>query len=215
MGSAGRKLNKKITDIDMMLALEKYIEKYENEKVNIKKLSEVSGIDRHYWYCRKGFKEKIDSINNISYEEYGIISEEEMKKIKLPNVDELVDNYFKNKKALKNSLNSFFLTFQELYEISIKSYKMKKEINFLNNEIMKLEEKNKKLKEEKKRYKELSEYYENRYYEIAVRSREKNFRKENNINNNVIQINNNNKAYSTTEDDLDSLLNLIDDYNKG
>lgn len=212
MGNAGRKLNKKITDIDMMLALEKYTEKYKNEKINIKKLSELSGIDRHYWYCRKGFREKIDSINNISYEEYGIISEEEMKKIKLPNVDELVDNYFKNKKALKNSLNSFFLTFQELYEISIESYKMKKEINLLKNEIMKYEEKSKKLEEEKNRYKELSEYYENKYYEIAVRSREKNYRKENNINNNVIQINTKNKqAYSTAEDDLDALLSFIDD----
>ena len=135
-----------------------------------------------------------------------------MKELKLPNVDELVDNYFRNKKALKSALNSFFLTFQSLYDSSTESYKLKKELSRLKNRLVKNEKELEKLKADKKKYKELSEYYENKYYEIAVRSREQNFRKENKIKDNVIQISSkNNKPYSTNDNDLDSLLNSIDD----
>ena len=212
MSKAGRKLNIKVTDVDMMVALDEYTRKYPNEKTNIKKLAGSSGIERHYWYSREGFREKIDEINNLSYEEYAIIAEEDMKELKLPNVDELVDNYFRNKKALKSALNSFFLTFQSLYDSSTESYKLKKELSRLKNRLVKNEKELEKLKADKKKYKELSEYYENKYYEIAVRSREQNFRKENKIKDNVIQISSkNNKPYSTNDNDLDSLLNSIDD----
>lgn len=211
MGKAGRKLNKRVTDTDMMLALEQYTREYPNEQINIKKLADSSGIERHYWYSREGFREKIEEINHISYEEYDIISEEDMKDLKFPNVDQLVDNNFRNKKALKSALNSFFLTFQDLYDSSTESYKIKKEINTLKNKIINYEEEIEKLKNDKKHYKELSDYYEKKYFEVAVRSREQSFRKENNIKHNVIQISSKNQnAYSTSEDDLDSLLNRID-----
>ncbi|MBD7913504.1 hypothetical protein [Clostridium cibarium] len=212
MGKAGRKLNEKVSDNDMLLYIEEYTNKYPNEKINIQKLAEFSGIERHYWYSRKGFREKIEDINNISYEEYDIIAEEDTKEVRLPNVDELVDNNFRNKKALKSKLNSFFITYQELYNLSCDSYKLRNEIGRLKNKLTKSEKEIEKLKSEKKHYKELSEYNEKRYFEIAVRSREANYRKENNIKNNVIQIDNRNeKAYSTNKDDLDSLLNLIED----
>ncbi|WP_459480598.1 hypothetical protein [Clostridium saccharoperbutylacetonicum] len=212
MGKAGRKENCDITDNDMLVALEKYTRVFPNEKININKLASFSGIERHYWYSRKGFREKIEELNSISYEEYDIISDGDRKKIKFPNVDEVVDNNFRNKKRLKSILNSFFLTYQEFYESSCEAYKLKREINILKDKVIKYEDNIQKLKTERDKLKELSNYYENKYYEIAVRSRERNFRRENNIKGNIIEINDKNiKAYSTDEEDLDSLLNRIDD----
>ncbi|ACD53304.1 hypothetical protein FDB55_00205 [Clostridium botulinum] len=212
MGKAGRKENCNISDNDMLVALERYTREFPNEKINIKKLADFSGIERHYWYSRKGLREKIEEINSISYEKYDIISDGDRKKIKFPNVDEVVDNNFRNKKRLKFILNSFFLTYQDFYESSCEAYKLKKDINILKDKIIKYEDEIQKLKNERDKFRELSNYNENKYYEIAIRSRERNFRKENNIKSNVIEINNKNiKAYSTDEDDLDSLLNRIDD----
>lgn len=212
MSKAGRKYNKNITDNEMLLALEQYTKEYPNERINIKKLAESSGIERHYWYSRDGFKEKIEDINSISYEEYDLLTEEDKKQFKLPSVEELIDNNYRNKKRLKAVLGSFINTYQELYDSSCEAYKLKKEINILKNKVIKHEEEIEKLKSEKKKYKELSDYYERRYYAIAVRSKDSNFRRENNIKSNVIEINNKNiKEYSTDENDLDSLLNSIDD----
>ena len=124
----------------------------------------------------------------------------------------MIDNNFRNKKRLKAVLSSFFNTYQELYDSSCEAYKLKKEINVLKNKVIKYEEEIEKLRSENKKHKELSDYYERRYYEIAVRSKDSYFRRENNIKSNVIEINNKNiKGYSTAENDLDALLNSIDD----
>ncbi|MDU4801547.1 MAG: hypothetical protein E6X81_11235 [Clostridium butyricum] len=212
MSNAGRKENSNITDNDMLVALEQYTREFPNEKININKLANFSRIERHYWYSRKGFREKIEEINSISYNEYDIISDGDRKKIKFPNVDEVVDNNFRNKKQLKAILNSFFLTYQEFYESSCEVYKLKKDINILKDKLIRDESEIQKLKDERDKLKELSNYYENKYYEIAVRSREKKFRKENDIKSSIIEINNKNiQAYSTDEDDLDSLLSKIED----
>lgn len=80
MGKVGRKENCNISDNDMLVALERYTREFPNEKINIKKLADFSGIERHYWYSRKGLREKIEEINSISYEKYDIISDGDRKK---------------------------------------------------------------------------------------------------------------------------------------
>lgn len=211
MSRAGRKLNNNISEEKMLMAIKDYTEQYPNEKINIKKLAETSGIERHYWYSRKDIKEKINDINNIRYEDFNFISEEDYKNLKMPNVDELVDNYFRNKRLLKEKLTSFFLTYQELFDSACNEYKIKKELNIIKNKLIKYESLIEKLKADKNHYKMLSEYYKNKYFENSLRSKDLDYRKENGLKENVITINNKNiKAYSTNENDLDTLLGSID-----
>lgn len=211
--NVGRKENEKVSTNEMLMYIIKYTKEFPNERVNIKKLSEFSGIDRHYWYSRKGVKEEIERVNALQYPEYECyISEVDRKLLKLPDVDSLVDNNYKSKKNLKKVLQTYFNIIQEFYDSACQTNKLKKDLAIITLKYEKNQQEISQLKESNKKYKELYKYYENLYYSRAILSEGKIYRDENNIKSKIININANKKLmYSTNENDLNSLLNEIED----
>lgn len=131
---------------------------------------------------------------------------------KLPDIDSFIEVNYGSKRKMKAALSVYFNMLQTFFESSCESYKLKKERNALLMKLEKVENLLKGEKEKRKECEKLVEYYQNEYYTICYRSSESGFRRENGIKDNVIDIENySDKAYSTKEDDLDSLLNRIKD----
>lgn len=209
---SGRKQNSRITENDMLVAIEDYTKEFPNEKINIKKLSEYSGIERHYWYSRNGIREKIQDINNVEYKEYEeYLSNYDKKNLKLPNIDDIVDNNYRSKKRLKQMLQTYFNAIQEFYDSACESYRLKKNITMLTEKLKGYELENEKLKNKIKELKEQKDYFENLYYEKSIRSSDKEYREKYGIKEKIIDLEDKNKEiFSNNDSDLESLINKLD-----
>ena len=208
----GRSLNSKITNNDMIVWIERYLRKYPNEAINIKKLSEFSSIPRHYWYGRKIIHNKIVEVNNIKYEEYDIKVDSNKNKhlLELPDIDSLVENNYRSKAKLKEVISRYFDTMQEFYMSACEKFELEKELKKAFKQIEHFEYEIKKIRLECEKYKKIADNYEQQLRTFVIRSSEESFRKENNIKENIIKLDASKREKLTTNyDELEKLLDGI------
>jgi hypothetical protein len=207
----GRKQNSQVSMNNMLIWLETYTKQYPNEKIDISKLSKMSGIKRYYWYYREGIKQKIDEINDIKYEDYNVkISTKNKKLLELPDINSLIENNYRNKTKLKEIVGGYFNTIQEFFDSACKAYELQKEHRKILKENEILKDKLVKEKREKEKYKKLADEYKEEIRTITVRSKEKVYRDEHNIEKNLIDITKHKRVEFTTESkELENLLDSI------
>lgn len=181
--------------------LEKIVEQFAltnvGEEITIPKLVKISGIPRHIWRYNKQIKRIIESLNHKTINIDSNNSELET----LPNVEELVNTNYANKKKLIKALSSYSSYINKLYETSLLYQKQQEEFEKLEQEVNDLQKQLEKAKSD-------IEFYKNEMKKMTIDSTSLKLRKEKGIKNNVLSINDKNKkmagAILTEMDDLTS-----------
>lgn len=153
----------KYTDDYLKTELSKYTLKHKGT-ITFSGLEKATGIKRHVWSRR--MNKEINILNNKTLSVNG----SNFEKVELPNIKEIIDKHFNNKKSLVKALISYNDFIQNLWDKAVLQENAEERERKLQEEIDKLKEEVNFLRENRDFYKDQYEksMVENTYYSKQV-----------------------------------------------
>ncbi|MEX2462146.1 MAG: hypothetical protein WD469_12775 [Paenibacillaceae bacterium] len=185
------------TDKELKDLLLKCVTQVPGKAINPLQLEKITGIKRHVWSRR--MKGEITRINAPLDMDYGSKDGD----LPLPNVVELVERYWNNKKKLIESLLHVNELIQSSYEQSLHYFSKEKEYNSCKHVVDSQKETIKEL--EKK-----AAYFEKKYLEVSVKGTYSTFREEEGLKN-IIQISSSSRKAAMSTDFKNNFKTLFED----
>ncbi len=159
--------------------MSEYLNDHPVATVNYSSLAKYTGIPRHVWMRRMG--DRIYNLKQPNMKVFGELKDD----VVFPNITEIIDKNWGNKKDLVKDLSVYEKVIQDLYKQAIGYSKLKIENEKLNSKVIKLER-------EVKITKSDVEHYKNELYKLSIKSKMPTEALNNGIKD-VLEINPNNK----------------------